>query len=228
MASPSWAREGTRSSARDAKCAFSPDQSGRPLPLHSLLHRLREEQLPRCCLHVANPKNWWEAWTGSEDLQRRVRRSWPRIFERISEAPQGRRWTNAWTNREHRRHPHRHRLARTGTGTLDLFRRYVLETSPSPPSFPVHFRFEASLRSELWLAADGGYCGLGLAGGCDMKTLRHGWQALYQNRQPSWWHVAQLRRWWQLGSRSRTCSPAGHPRRGRGAPPLGVRVQQHP
>ena len=57
-----------------------------------------------------------------------------------------------------------------------------LFSSPSRTSSPIQARsfrcFEASLWDDIWLAADSGYCGLGLAGGCDMTVLRRQWNTL--------------------------------------------------
>ena len=56
-------------------------------PCHSLFHRLRQEG-PSCSCS----KRGLEVWTDSGNFRRCTRRAWPRIFARISEALQNRRW----------------------------------------------------------------------------------------------------------------------------------------
>ena len=91
-ASPSWAHLSTRSNACDAKCAppLSPTgQAAAPYTVSSIVYDRKD---PLIAVSMSQLKTWWEAWTNSENFRRRIRRVWPRIFARISEAPQNRRW----------------------------------------------------------------------------------------------------------------------------------------
>ena len=67
---------------------------------HTKRHRQRHTHRAGRCPYksLSSPfpclssKTWWEAWTDSDGFRRRIRRVWPRIFARIGEAPQNRRW----------------------------------------------------------------------------------------------------------------------------------------
>ena len=65
-------------------------------------------------------------------------------------------------------------------GTTFLLSEPDLLSDPGPL-----FRcLEASLWADFWLAADCGYCGLGLAGGCDMTVLRRQWNETNPTPKP--------------------------------------------
>ena len=120
-----------------------------------------------------------------DGFRRRIRRVWPRIFARISETPQNRRWRGTHglvgeimaTLFDHGWDASQTERWTSADGTTFLLSEPELLSDPSPP-----FRcFEAILLADFWLAAHGGSCGLGLAGGCDMTVLQRRWNTLFKS-----------------------------------------------
>ena len=152
-----------------------------PYTVSSIVYDRKDPLIAVLCL--SQLKTWWEAWISSENLPRRIQRAWPRIYARISEAPRNRRWRRTHgpiggiiaTLADHGwEAPQRDRW-KSPDGTTFTLSDSALLSDPSP----LFLRFEATLWDDFWLAADSGYCGLGLAGGCDMTVLRRQWNSSY-------------------------------------------------
>ena len=159
-----------------------------------------------------------------------LRRAWPRIFARISETPQNRRWRHThgliWgiiamllDHGWDAPHPEQWTFPER---TTFLLSEPDLLSDPGPL-----FRYlEASLWADFWLAADCGYCGLGLAGGCDMTVLRRQWNETNPTPKPQ--ACCSIRLLAGTGfARKHAAHLVESAHRDGGAQALGVRAQQH-
>ena len=106
-----------------------------------------------------------------------------RIYAHISEAPRNRRWRRTHgpiggiiaTLSDHGWEAPQPDRWTSPDGTTFTLSDPALLSDPSP----LFLRSEATLWDDFWLAANSGYCGLGLAGGFDMTVLRRQWNSLY-------------------------------------------------
>ena len=184
-ASLSWAHPNTRSSACDAKCAplLSPTgQAAAPtqsLPT-SATGRTPSQPSPR----PSSERGWRHGPT------LRISGAASGVagpaFSRASQRPHRTDGGDAHTDLSGAcccaPRPRLGRLTTQNDGHLPTARLF---SSPSRTCSPIQARFfrcfEASLFADFWLAADSGYCGLGLAGGCDTTVLRRQWNTLYKS-----------------------------------------------
>ena len=153
-----------------------------PYTVSSIVYNRKD---PLIAVGLSQLKTWWGAWTSSDDFRRRIQRAWPRIQPHIRNAPSNRRWRRTHgpiggiiaTLTDHGwEAPSPDRWTSPGGTAFNLSDPALL----SDPS-PLFSHFEATLWHDFWLAADNGYCGTGLAGGCDMTVLRRQWNTLYES-----------------------------------------------
>ena len=145
-----------------------------PYTVSSIVYNRKD---PLIAVGLSQLRTWWGAWdlfgrlpaTHSASLAPYTSAHPERTEQQTLE-------TYARPHRGHHRNAHGSWLGGPVARSLDLSRWHrvqlvrPLRSSPTPARFFSHF--EATLWHDFWLAADNGYCGTGLAGGCDMTVLR--------------------------------------------------------
>ena len=153
-----------------------------PYTVSSIVYNRKD---PLIAVGLSQLKTWWGAWISSDDFRRRIQRAWARIQARIRNAPSNRRWRRTHgpiggiiaTLTDHGWEAASADRWTSPGGTAFNLSDPALLSDPSP----LFSHFEATLWHDFWLAADNGYCGTGLAGGCDMTVLRRQWNTLHES-----------------------------------------------